>query len=372
MIHKKHFWMSLAGLLAVWGCGGSDVQRAANPTPVPQGTRQVFVAPDAKGVQTITIQPRPIPDYLEIPGRVTPDPTRVVHVFPATAGRVTEMRVRPWDRVVKGQTVAIVESSEASRALTDYEKARTDADLKKKALDRSNDLYTHHAIAEKDLQQAEADARSADAEVKTALAQLHLLGVDPAGATNQLNVLAPRSGVVLDVGASTGELSKSLDAPQPLCTIADLDTIWVEGEIFEKDIKGLRAGASAEITLSAYPGEKWSGRIAVVGDAVDPATRTLKVRVELANPQLRLKPDMFATVRLLRSTAQGLLIPASAVDRQGQAAYVFVAAGNNNFELREVVLGRAIDDNVEVISGLASGAVIVSEGGVLLREAARN
>jgi membrane fusion protein, heavy metal efflux system len=208
--------------------------------------------------------------------------------------------------------------------------------------------------------------------VKTALAQLHLLGVDPTSASNQLNVLATRSGVVLDVGASTGELSKSLDAPQPLCTIADLDTIWVEGEIFEKDVKGLRAGAAAEITLSAYPGEKWSGRVAVVGDAVDPATRTLKVRVELANPQLRLKPDMFATVRLLRSTAQGLLIPASAVDREGQAAYVFVGAGNNKFERREVVLGRTIDDNLEVVSGLASGAVIVSEGGVLLREAARN
>jgi cobalt-zinc-cadmium efflux system membrane fusion protein len=198
------------------------------------------------------------------------------------------------------------------------------------------------------------------------------LGIDPADATNQLRVLAPRSGVVLDVGAATGELSKSLDAPQPLCTIADLDTIWIEGEIFEKDLKGLRIGSAAQITISAYPGEKWSGRVATVGDAVDPTTRTLKVRVELANPQLRLKPDMFATVRLLRSSSQGLLIPASSVDREGQKAYVFVGTGNNRFARREVALGRTIDDSVEVVSGLTPGAVIVSQGSVLLRAATEN
>jgi membrane fusion protein, heavy metal efflux system len=372
MMNNGKFWLFLVAILAVVGCGGTDAQKAAIPSPNPQGTPEVYLATDAKGIQTITIQPRPIPDYLEIPGRVAPDPTRVVHVFPATTGRVTEMRVRPWDRVVKGQTLAILESSEASRALTDYEKARTDADLKKKALERSRDLYAHHAIAEKDLQQAEADGRSADAEVKTTLDHLHLLGVDPAAATNQLSVLAPRSGIVLDVGAATGELSKSIDAPQPLCTIADLDTIWVEGEIFEKDLKGLRTGAAAQITLSAYPGEKWTGRVAVVGDAVDPMTRTLKVRVEIPNPQLRLKPDMFATVRLLRSSSQGLLIPASSIDREGQKAYLFVGTGNNRFERREVALGRTVDDSVEVVSGLTAGAVIVSEGSVLLRAATQN
>jgi len=365
-------WFFLVAILAVAGCGDSAGQKASDSSPTPQATPEVYVATDAKGIQTMTIQPRPIPDYLEIPGRVAPDPTRVVHVFPATIGRVTEMRVRPWDRVVEGQLLAIIESSEASRALTDYEKARTDASLKKKTLDRSKDLYEHHAIAEKDLQQAEADVQSADAELKTTLDQVHLLGLDPAGATNQLRVLAPRSGVVLDVGAATGELSKSLDAPQPLCTIADLDTIWIEGEIFEKDLKGLRIGSAAQITISAYPGEKWSGRVATVGDAVDPTTRTLKVRVELANPQLRLKPDMFATVRLLRSSSQGLLIPASSVDREGQKAYVFVGTGNNRFARREVALGRTIDDSVEVVSGLTPGAVIVSQGSVLLRAATEN
>lgn len=365
-------WLYLLAIAALAGCGGSDAQKAASPPPAAPGTPEVYVAADAKGIQTMAVQTRQIPDYLNIPGRVTPDPTRVVHVFPVATGRVVEMRVRPWDRVEKGETLATLESSEASRAVTDYEKARSDAELKKKTLDRSTDLYAHHAIAEKDLQQAQADAQAADAEVKATLDQVHLMGIDPAGGANQLRVLAPRSGVVIDVGAASGELSKSLDAPQPLCTIADLGTIWVEGEILEQDLKGLKTGAATQITISAYPSEKWTGRVSVVGDAVDPATRTLKVRVELANPQLRLKPDMFATLRLLRSTSQGLLIPATAVDREGQKAYAYVGTGNNRFERREVTLGRTVDDDVEVLSGLTAGATIVSEGGVLLRAAAQN
>ena len=365
-------WISMIAFLAIAGCGNSAEQKTAVPPAGQPNTKSVFVATDAKGVHTIAIKPQTIPEYLEIPGRVAPDPTRVVHVFPTTTGRVIEMKVRPWDRVQKGQVLALIESSDASRAMADYEKARSDADLKKKDLDRSSDLFAHHAIAEKDLQQAEADSRSANAEVNTALDHLHLLGVDPAGAANQLSVLAPRAGVVLDIGASSGELSKSVDAPQPLCTLADLDTVWVEGEIFEKDLSGLKPGAPVDITINAYPGETWRGRISRVGDAVDPTTRTMQLRVELANPGLRLKPDMFASLRLVRSSTQGLLVPATSVEREGDAAYVFASLGNNRFERREVKLGRTVNNNIEVTSGLAAGAVIVSEGVVLLRAASQD
>jgi cobalt-zinc-cadmium efflux system membrane fusion protein len=198
-----------------------------------------------------------------------------------------------------------------------------------------------------------------------------LLGADLTGATNQLRVLAPRSGVVLDIGSAAGEFSKSLDASQPLCTIADLDTIWVEGDLFEKDLPGLKRGVPAEVTLNAYAGEKWPGRVAVIGDAVDPVTRTIKVRVELSNPQLRLKPDMFATIRVLLSTSRGILVPAASIEREGQTAYVFVGKDNNRFERRKVILGRTVDDRVEVNSGLAPGDTIVSDGVVLLRAEAQ-
>jgi cobalt-zinc-cadmium efflux system membrane fusion protein len=364
-----NFRIAALTFLAAVGCGRSTLQNqvaAQNAQPASASTT-TFVPTDAQGIRTMTVEQRPIPEYLLIPGRVVPDPTRVVHVFAAAGGRLLEMTVRPWDRVEKGQTLALLESSDVSRSAADYQKALVDAAVKKKALDRAEDLYSHNAIAQKDFELAQADAQMANQEQKAALDALHLLGVDPAAETNQLRVLAPRSGVVLDIGASAGEMSKSLDAPQPLCTVADLTTVWVEGEVFEKDLAALKPGAAAEVTLNAYPDKKWSGTISTVSDAVDPATRTLKVRVVLANPELQLKPDMFATVRLLRSTTRGILIPSASVIREGAAAYVFATAGGNKFARRDVVLGRTEDGNVEVTSGLSPGAVIVSEGALLLR-----
>jgi cobalt-zinc-cadmium efflux system membrane fusion protein len=368
---KFVLWLLFMAFLSISGCGGSSSPKPAAAADQSE-TGNLFVAQDAKGIRTITVQPTTIPDYMEIPGRIVSDPTRVVHVYPAAGGRVVEMKVRPWDRVQQGQTLALLESSDLSRAMADYQKARTDAALKKKALDRSSDLLAHHAMAEKDAEQAEADAQSAEAEEKTALDRLHLLGADPAATSNQLRVIAPRSGVILDIGNAQGELSKSLDAAQPLCTIADLDTVWVEGEIFEKDLAGLKPGTPVSIAFGAYPDEKRTGRVSVIGDAVDSVTRTLKVRIVLSNPGLRLKPDMFATIRLLRSSTQGILVPAAAVERDGLAAYVFVGVADNRFERRQVVLGRTVDESLEVTSGLTAGNVIVSEGVVLLRAASQD
>jgi membrane fusion protein, heavy metal efflux system len=355
---------------SAWGCGSSPEQKAAASPAVAAGAAETYVPKDAKGIQTIKVEPRAIPDYLEMPGRVVPDPTQVVHVYPAAGGRVTEMKVRPWDRVQKGDTLALLDSADASRAVADYAKARTDAELKKKALERAVDLFGHKALAEKDLQQAQADAEAASAELNANLDRLRVLGVDPASPTPQLKVLAPRSGVVLDVGTAAGELSKSLDAAsQPLCTLADLSTVWVEGQVFEKDVSGLRTGAPAEVRVNAYPNEKWSGRVAVVSDAVDPVTRTMNVRVVLSNPNLRLKPGMFATVRLLRSTSQGIVVPVASVIREGTDAYVFVAAGEQRFVRRTVKLGRTLDSSAEILSGLNAGDTIVSDGALLVNAA---
>jgi membrane fusion protein, heavy metal efflux system len=371
-VKTANFWMVSLAFIAITGCGkpAQSSPAPAASAPGQSGAADVVIPKDAKGIQTITVRTRTIPNYLQIPGSILPDPTRVVHVFAAAGGRLLQMNVRPWDHVEKGQSLALLESSDVSRAVSDYAKASVDAETKKQALDRANDLYAHHAIAQKDLEQAQADLKMAEAEVRATLASVHLLGVDAAAPSNQLNVLAPRAGIVLDIGAASGELSKSVDAAQPLCTIADLSTVWVEGDAFEQDAAILRAGTAAKVTLNAYPNESWTGTVAVVSDTVDPATRTMKVRVELPNPALRLKPNMFATVWLLRSSGQGISVPATAVVREGAKAYVFVATGNDRFERRDVVLGRTEDDNVQITSGLSAGTVIASNGALLLRDAA--
>ncbi len=363
-----------AGILAMAGCGQS---KGIGGQPVDASAAAAgveYVAPNAAGIRTMQVHSSPVPAYLDLPARIEADPTRVVHVYPPAGGRILEMKVRPWDTVQKGETLAVIESSDLSRAVADYHKARSDNEVKQEARARAQDLLEHNAISEREYQQAQADAQMAQADLAAAAEQIRVFGMDPEHAGSQLRVTAPRSGVVLDVAAAPGEFSTALAAPAPLATIADIRTVWAVGDLYEKDLATVRRGQIAQVTLAAYPGEQWTGRVSAISDAVDQTTRTLQLRVALANSFLpggepRLKPSMFGTIRLTRSSATGIVVPATAVVREGESAFVFVGEGNGRFERRSVKLGRAIDGTVEIASGLTSGETIVSEGSLLLRSA---
>jgi cobalt-zinc-cadmium efflux system membrane fusion protein len=352
----------------ITGCGNEAPAPAPNSS-TPTGQDTVYVPSDPRGIQTVAAVLKQVPATLELAGRIEPDPTSVIPIFPPVGGRVVRVEVRPGEAVERGQVLAELESSDVTSARMDYQHALTDAKVKNQQRQRSADLLAKGAAAERDVQQAEADAQMADAEVTRTLDRLRVLGVDPQGVTNEFKLLSPRAGVILDVGASPGEFSKSLDAPKALCTIADLSAVWAVGDIYEKDIPGLKVGQQAEITVSAYGGKKWTGRVAAIGDALDPVTRTLDLRVILQNPGRALKPQMFATIRLVRSVSPAVLIPASSVIREGTSSYVYVQRKQNEFEKRTVALGPTEEDQIEVQSGVKAGEVIVSEGALLLRAA---
>jgi len=363
------FWASLAAVFIAAGCGPSvgtptQAQSGSNPVNAPATE---YVAPDAHGIQTITLRLAAIPEYLDLSAHIEPDPTRVVRVYAPAGGRITELSVRPWDHVEKGQTLALLESGDLARAVADYHKAQADNQVKQNEMTRAADLFTHHAISERDYQQDRGDAQIAQAELQSAREQVQVFGMDPDHASTQLRVAAPRPGVVLDIGAAPGEFSQALAAPAPLCTIADISTLWAVGDVYEKDLAATKSGEPAQVTLNAYPGQSWSGRVSIVSAEVDPVTRTLHVRVVLRNPGGHIKPGMFGSIRLLRSSRQGILVPASAVVREGNDAYVFVARGNGRFERRGVTIGRALDGSLEVISGVSAGDTIVSQGALFLR-----
>lgn len=360
--------LAIVFAVGIAGCGAPAPAPAASaPATGTQDT--VYVASDPKGIQTGKAELKQVPTTLELAGRIEADPTSVTPIFPPVGGRVVRVEVRPGEAVERGQVLAELESSDVTSARVDYQHAVTDARVKVQQSQRTADLYAKGAAAEKDVQQAQADSQMADAEVTRALDRLKVLGVDPSGTTNEFKLLSPRAGVILDVGASPGEFSKSLDAPKALCTLADLSSIWATGDIYEKDIAGLKVGQQAEITVSAYSGKKWSGRVAAIADALDPVTRTLSLRVVLANPGRILKPEMFATIRLVRSVSPAVLIPASGVIREGTGSYVYVQRNANEYEKREVTLGPTEGEQIEVQSGVKAGEAVVSEGALLLRAA---
>lgn len=347
---------ALALLLALTGC--SDSGQAANqPVKDQQG---------GDPVRYVKVVRQPIPDTLELAAKAQADPTKVVHIFPPASGRVMAIEVKPGDHVRRGQTVAILNSSDVASARSDYAKANIEADRATRALDRQKLLFEHGAAAEKDFIDARAQADSARAELDRARQRLELLNVNPSGGTDRVSLVAPASGVVLDVSAAAGEFSKSLESANALITIADLSTIWIVGDVYEKDVAKLDRGKQVTVTLQAYPERQWSGRIESISGALDPTTRTLKVRVMLPNSDQRLKPEMFGAIHVKAGTHQALLVPAAAILHDANTTSVFVNNGGKP-EQRTVTVGQTVDGNVEVVSGLREGEEVAADGAELLK-----
>lgn len=318
-------------------------------------------------LKTAAVRVTPIDDVLEIPARITPDPGRVVRVFPPAGGRLLRVEVRPGDQVARGRSVAILESSDVWQARSDYNKARAEDDRLDRTFKRTKLLFEHKVISEREFEDAQANFSEARAELDRSTARLRLLGASPDNNSNQISLPAPLAGTVLSIGATTGEISKSTDNSDAICTIADLSTVWILGDVYEKDLASVQPGSSVEIVVSAYPGETWTGKVAQVSDAVDPTTRTLKLRIVMPNPGRKFKPDMFASIRVRRHLAQAMLIPSAAVLHEGGDAAVMVQTSAGKYERRLIQERPLNDQETIVLNGLNAGEQVVTEGAALLR-----
>ncbi len=317
-------------------------------------------------VRYIKVEQQIVPDTLDLAAKVQADPTKVVRIFPPASGRVVSISVKPGDRVERGQTLAVLNSSDVASARSDFTKAKIEAERVTRVMEREKLLFEHGAAAEKDYIDARAQAESARAELARAQQRLDLLNVSPSADTDRVSLVAPARGVVLDVSAAPGEFSKSLESASPLITIADLDIVWVVGDLYEKDAAKVSAGKPVTVTLQAYQGQQWSGRIESVSGALDPTTRTLKARVALRNPKQLLKPEMYGMIHVTVGKHQAVVVPVAAVIREGNATTVFAKNGSTP-EQRPVTVGQTVDGKVEVLSGLHVGEEVAVEGAELLK-----
>ena len=324
--------------------------------------------PTTAPVRYVKVVQQTVPETLDLAAKVQADPTKVVRIFPPASGRVVAIEVKPSGQVRRGQTVAILNSSDVASARSDYVKANIEADRTARAMERQELLFEHGAAAEKEYIDARAQSEAARAEVTRARQRLELLNVNPSTTTDLVPLVAPASGIVLDVNAAAGEFSKSLESANPLITVADLNTVWIVGDVYEKDVSKVGRGKAVTVTLQAYPGERWNGRIDAVSGALDPTTRTLKLRIVLPNPGQRLKPDMFGTIHVNTGLHQALVVPVAAIIREGDVSTVFVNNAGKP-EQRTVTVGQAVDGHVEILSGLREGEEVAAQGAELLKGA---
>ena len=357
LLRSKSFVLSLAVPALLVALAGCQRHEPAAEAELPKVNLKVE-----------TVYARPLADGLDLPARVEADPAHLVHVYAPISGRLISMSLTPGQEVRKGQVIGTLQSGDVAQARADFDKGRIEVLRADAALNRGKLLAAHEVMAQAELQDLQATDQAAHAEQERARTRVRELGFSESGTSDTTALVAPISGTVLDIGSATGEYQRSLETTTGIATIANLDSVWVTGDLFERDLSAVRVGLPVDIVTSAFPGQTLHGTVANVGDALDPATHALKVRVVLPNPGHRLKPQMFATLHIARASAPRILVPQSAVLHEGDATEVYVPAGAGKYELRRVTTGAVRGDNIEIASGLNDGDRIVTQGAAFLRQ----
>jgi cobalt-zinc-cadmium efflux system membrane fusion protein len=336
------------------------------------------------GVAVETVKRMTRSDRLEAPGVLAIDEARTARIGSLVEGVVTSVMAEVGDRVAAGQRLADLHSHVVHDAWADYRKAvadrrRRETELQYATLsaERAGRLFEAKALSFQERQRAETDRVAAAEELDRARTEVrrseealeHLgitSGEDPSGEKGEeIPVKAPFSGVVLDKKVTTGT---AVTPGAPLFVVSDLSNLWAIAEVDETKLPLVRAGETAEVRVSAWPGEVFRGRVAFVGDAVNPKTRRVTVRCQVPNPAGRLKPEMYASISIGEGAPRPILaVPSRAVQEMDGRTVVFVAGAAGRFARREVTVGADAEGWVEVVSGLREGEAVASDGSFLLK-----
>ncbi len=369
-----------ASLLA--GCGDkpapekditqSEKNEPASKAAAPQqekGAEKLLVlsAEEAQraGIQVQKLELQEKAEQVTVTATIQANQDRLAHVAPRVPGRIVKVNASLGDRVKAGQALALLDSIELGEARSAYMQAASEAAVAQAGFERAQRLQADAIIPEKDYLRARAEHEKARASLRAAADKLTMMGVSPERQSGSVFPLAaPFAGTVIEKHAILGELRA---ADESAFTVADLSTLWIEADLFEKDLARVRPGAQASVIVSAYPGEVFKGKLTYISSVVDKESRTVKARVEVPNPDGRLKPEMFATAAIhTGSSTKALLLPEDAVLLvQGQPT-VFVAE-KDGFEPRTVEVGERAQGRVVIKSGVAAGETVVTSGAYALK-----
>ncbi len=334
-------------------------------------------SPTLARLQTDRVTLRPIRTILKAQaGKILANENRLAHLSARVPGRIVAVYANLGNRVKEGDRLLLLDSPAFGEAQLDYRKARTTLSVMEKALERAQALLDRGAIGVGEQQRREADYENARADLHEAEEKLHLLGMTereiqqlaaktlPHAEVARVSLRAPFTGDVIERNATIGEV---IDPNKTLFTVADLSTVWVRADFPEQQAGRLKTGLIFEVRVSAYPGTMFQGAITYVGAMIDPTTRTVTARAEVSNPDGQLRPEMFAEVTLVTDEQSVLSVPRAAVQQVGSRTVVFVVRGPRRFESREVTLGQASSEYVQVVAGLTSGDDVVTEGSYALK-----
>lgn len=374
----------LPAMLAAAGCGG-DKPGAPGPGEPASEASATVEATGAPGIlridpgmlrdlriTTAVTETRQGGEGVTVLGEVGVDEEAYAEVGTSMEARVIRLLASPGDAVRKGQPLAELQSMELGRARAGYLTAKARAELASRALERKRDLAARRIAPVRELQEAEAEDASARADLQAAAAVLQAMGVDPGdGASGRKDVstfvlTSPIAGTVIQRDIARGRIA---DPSRPLFRVADLSRLWLTVHAFERDAVRIAPGTDARIVFSALPGRQFTGTVTLIGRQVDVSSRTIPVRVEIANEEGLLRPGMSATAWIGVGDVGGTIVavPSACLQRMQDGWFVFLPRETGVFEMREVGRGRDLGGEIEILSGLRPGETVVVEGAFLLK-----
>ena len=337
-------------------------------------TPELFTIPQNQmsHVQVVTVEPVKLPRVLRLTGAVAYNAFNTVPVITQVGGPVSRILVVPGERVKKGQSLLEVSSPDYSLLYAAYLKARDTLRVTDKNYARAQDLYAHHAIAERDLLQAESDRIQAQADLNAALLGLKILGIpnpddlEKAPSSAEIPLLAPIGGEIVERDVAPGQLLQA-GATQAFI-ISDMSSVWVLANVYQSDMAAVHVGDQVTVQTDSYL-DKFRGKISFMSPALDPNTRTLQARIIVENPGEKLKNNMYVTATVNAGVEQNAIaVPDASVLRDDEnQPFVYVATGSNQFGRRSVEIGQSEAGKTQILKGLSPGDKVVGDGSLFLQ-----
>ncbi len=367
----------------------SDTAKAPPPTPpasVISGTLPAEPLPDLSltlskeavdraGIVVSRVSASTAGGRIRVPAVVEPNAYRSVVVTPIAAGRVTSVSAQLGQHVRRGQPLAQVYSPELAETQSRYLAARAELDAHERELRRTEKLVEIGSASRQELEKIHAEHIAAVTMVQSLTSQLTLIGMtsgqvekltSASGLTATVAIPAPIDGVITERAANVG---LNVDAATRLFTVVDLSTVWLVGNLYERDFARVRVGSPVRITTPAYPTMMLEGKVSYLDPQLNPDTRTAQLRVEIPNRGSQLRLGMYAEMQVGEASAERVMLPRAAVQVIGDRSVIYLSDSTTigRFIEREVHLGATTDKEVEIISGVQPGDAVVIKGSFALR-----
>ena len=356
------FYITALGLSLFTAC--------KEPEKKPEEKKEVCVSDSMQTRITLdTAQLTNISNQLQLSGEVGFNENKVVKVFPFTSGQVMEVKVSIGDRVSAGQVLAIIKSADIAGNYSDLKTTNSDIAIAKRQMDNAKVLYEKGISSEKEYEEAKENYQKAVTANQKITDALRINGGGNTSANGVYTLKAPISGYIVEKKANAGNFIRQ-DNADNLFTISDLKDVWVWANVFETDIAKIHEGYSAVVKTLAYPDKQFKGKVDKISEVLSPDNKVMRIRINLPNDGLLLKPEMFTNV-LIENTEQlkAVSIPSDAMVFEGGKNFVVIYKGKCDLKLAEVQVLKTENNRSYISSGLHAGDIIISKNQVLFYNA---